>query len=67
MKKKDIEIDVKDTDTGTALYVGNKMIGYVVELGSNFEAYVDDKKLASYKNYGDAEEEIIKNYNLNKM
>ncbi|MDR0299435.1 MAG: DUF2969 domain-containing protein [Streptococcaceae bacterium] len=64
MSKKDIEIAVEDTQNGTELFVGKKSIGSVVETESGFEAYSAQKLLASFKTYADAEEEVIRNYNL---
>lgn len=64
MNKKDIEITIRDTKEGVDLFIGKKLIGSVVETDSNFEAHSSQKFLANFKNYADAEEEVIRNYNL---
>jgi hypothetical protein len=64
MRKKDTEITVKDTKDGTELQVGKRIIGSVHEVNGAFEAQAGSKVLASFKNYADAEEEVIRHYNL---
>ncbi|GAB2024678.1 hypothetical protein OfM1_07490 [Lactovum odontotermitis] len=64
MSKKDTEITVKDIADGVELHVGKRIIGSVHEVGGAFEARSGGKLLASFKNYADAEEEVIRHYNL---
>lgn len=64
MSKKDTEITVKDTADGVELQVGKRIIGSVHEVGGAFEARSGEKLLASFKNYADAEEEVVRHYNL---
>ncbi|MDR2976180.1 MAG: DUF2969 domain-containing protein [Streptococcaceae bacterium] len=64
MSKKETEITVKDTQDGTMLQVGKRVIGSVHEVDGDFEARSGEKVLASFKNYADAEEEVIRYYNL---
>lgn len=46
------------------LQVGKRVIGSVHEVDGDFEARSGEKVLASFKNYADAEEEVIRYYNL---
>ncbi|MFV0556781.1 MAG: DUF2969 family protein [Lactovum sp.] len=64
MSKKETEIIVKEIDNGVELFVGKKKIGSVKEEGSNFKAFSDKELLSTVKSYSDAEEFVIRHYNL---
>ncbi|OFI49412.1 hypothetical protein BG261_02205 [Floricoccus tropicus] len=63
-KKKDIEIQVVDTDAGVNLVIGKKVVAEIIENDGKFLLRENSKDKAQYKNYSVALEEAIKNYNL---
>ncbi|OFI47769.1 hypothetical protein BG262_08745 [Floricoccus penangensis] len=63
-KKKDIEIQVVDTDAGVNLVIGKKIVAEIIENDGKFLLRESGKDKAQYKNYSVALEEAIKNYNL---
>ena len=65
MSKKDTEIMVRDASDGVELLVGNKIIGIIRETDGDFDAFsTNEKKLGSFRSYSEAEEEIVRTYNL---
>lgn len=60
-----MEIKVTDTAQGVNFEVGKRSIGQIKEEEGFFWAYDGrDAQLGRFKNYADAEEEIIRHYNL---
>lgn len=65
MSRKETEIEVRDTTEGVELLIGKKIIGTIREVNGNFDAFSsNEKRLGMFKKYNDAEEEVIRTYNL---
>lgn len=63
-KRKDTELEIKDTATGAVINIGKKTIAEIKEEFGTFVVVVSGKEVAVVRTFDEALEEAIKTYNL---